>query len=113
MINLIKEIIGENCITREDGNKVYNIIYPIMKSGGKVELDFEGIGIFASPFFNAAIGHLLKEFNQEDLTRQLFIHRLAPVGSDVLKLVITNSTQYYSDKNFRQNLDDILNEQED
>jgi len=113
MIYLIKEIVGQNCITREAGDKVYNIVYPILKSGGKAELDFEGIKVFASPFFNAAIGHLLKDFNQEDLTRQLFIHKLAPVGADVLKLVITNSSQYYSDENFRQNLDDILNEQED
>lgn len=55
----ICKIVGQNCITLQDGQKVYDAIYPELKAGHPVELDFAEVEIFASPFFNFAIGHLM------------------------------------------------------
>ncbi len=107
----IHDLIGENCITLDDGQEVYDLIYPELKSGRPVELDFSGVEVFASPFFNAAFGRLLKDLTPDDLNRLLRVSNLAPVGMDVLKLVIKNSSQYYSDPNFRKILDEVLSEQ--
>jgi hypothetical protein len=107
----ILAVVGENCITIEDGEKLYNLIYPRLVAGQPVELDFTGVSVFASPFFNAAIGRLLKDLNPEDLNRLLKVSNLAPVGMETLKLVIKNSARYYRDENFRKALDEILSEQ--
>lgn len=107
----ILSLVGEDCITVEDGEKVYDLIHPELIAGHPVELDFAGVGVFASPFFNAAFGRLLKDFTPEDLNRLLKVSNLTSVGRDTLKLVIKNSTQYYRDPAFRKALDEILMEQ--
>lgn len=107
----ILTLVGEDCITIEDGDKIYALIHPELAADRPVELDFAGVSVFASPFFNAAIGRLLKDFTPQDLNRLLKISNLAPVGMDVLKLVIKNSAQYYRDPALRKALDEILSEQ--
>ncbi len=107
----ILNIIGENCITLEDGQKIYSQILPELSAGHKVELDFKGVGVFASPFFNAAIGRLLNDFTRDELNRLLDVFNITPVGRDILKLVIKNSARYYDDPDYRKNLNKILFEQ--
>lgn len=62
-------------------------------------------------FFNAAIGQLLKDIKAEDLNRFLKIYNLVSAGLVVLKRVMENSKQYYSDENFRKAQDEVLLEQ--
>jgi len=107
----IKSLVGENCITLEDGQKVYDQIYPELKAGRPVEIDFAGTEVFASPFFNAAIGRLLKDIEADDLNKLLKVSHLTSAGMEVLKRVIENSKEYYSDAETRKALDDILSEQ--
>jgi len=107
----ILDLVGEDCITIEDGEKVYDLIHPELMAGRPVELDFAGVTVFASPFFNAAFGHLLEDLSPEDLERLLKVSNLIPVGRNTLKLVIENSAQYYRDPVFRQALDEILMKQ--
>jgi hypothetical protein len=107
----IKSLVGENCITLEDGQKVYDQIYLELKAGRPVELDFTGTEVFASPFFNAAIGRLLKDIEADDLNKLLTVSHLTSAGMEVLKRVIENSKEYYSDAETRKALDDILSEQ--
>ncbi|WP_292870942.1 STAS-like domain-containing protein [Nostoc sp. LPT] len=38
---------------------MYALVYPELLAEHQVELDFAGVEIFASPFFNFAIGQLL------------------------------------------------------
>ena len=57
----IKDKIGPRCIIKEDGQKIYDAIHESLKQGETVTLDFDGVTQFASPFFNFAIGQLLKD----------------------------------------------------
>lgn len=107
----VYEQIGENCLTLDDGQKIYGLIHPELLANHQVELDFDKVKVFASPFFNAAIGQLLKDIKPECLNRLLKICNLVPAGLAVLKRVISNSKQYYSDENFRKAQDEILLEQ--
>lgn len=109
----IHQIIGENCITLEDGKKVFDLIHPELIAGNAVELNFEKATVFASPFFNAAIGRLLKDIKPADLNRLLKIANLTPTGLTVLKRVIENSKEYYSNEEARKALDEVLLEQTD
>lgn len=107
----IKKLIGENCITLDDGTKIYNLIRPELVADQPVELDFAGVAVFASPFFNAAVGQLLKDNSSEKLNRLIKISNLSPAGITVIKRVIENAKQYYADPKIKQAVDDVINEQ--
>jgi len=98
---LVRAIVGEDAITLEDGQAVYDQIHPELRAGRAVELDFEGVGVFASPFFNAAIGQLLKDLEANDLKRLLRVENLNEVGAALMRRVIENAQRYYSSGDYR------------
>ena len=106
----IFELVGENCVTLEDGEKIYGIIYPELKVGNSVELDFNEVRIFASPFFNSAIGRLLKDIEPQSLNTQLKFSSLSQVGKNILRQVISNSVKYYQDQKHRKAHDEVMKE---
>ncbi|MGK7882668.1 MAG: STAS-like domain-containing protein [Crocosphaera sp.] len=111
MVYKIYDIIGENCMTPDEGQKIYDLIHPQLVANTSVELDFIGVNICISPFFNFAIGQLLKDIDADTLKRLLKVSNLKPVGMQVLKVVIDNAKRYYSDDNYREAIDRVLREQ--
>jgi hypothetical protein len=109
----IKDIAGPNCITLTDGQAVYDKIYPELKAGRFVELDFKGVRVFASPFFNAAVGQLLKDLPPATLNSLLKISDLPASGLDTLKKVIENSREFYSSAENQQAVTENLPEEEE
>lgn len=107
----IKDMIGPRCIVKEDGQRVYDSIHDTLKKGEPVTLDFSGITQFASPFFNFAIGQLLKDISVEDLRRLLQIENLEPTGKLVVERVIENASRYHTDVDYRKIVDSILEQQ--
>ncbi|HLE61830.1 MAG TPA: STAS-like domain-containing protein [Pyrinomonadaceae bacterium] len=102
--------VGANCVTYEDGQKVYDLIHPELQRGRPVELDFDGVRVLVSLFLNAAIGRLLEDISTGDLNRLLTISNLPPGGLETLKRVIENSNDYYHNPQVREALDRILAE---
>jgi hypothetical protein len=92
----VVDVSGKNAITQEDGQKIYALVVEQLKAGDEIQLDFQGVEIFASPFFNTAIGQLMKDFNADDLNRLLKFKALSVVGQQVLQRVIENSRKYFS-----------------
>ncbi|MCU0542141.1 MAG: STAS-like domain-containing protein [Oscillatoriaceae cyanobacterium Prado104] len=107
----IHDLIGKACMTPDEGQKVYELIYPELIANRPVELDFSRVEIFASPFFNFAIGQLLRDIPSDTLNRMLKFSNLNSVGRQVLKRVIENSKQYYSNENTRKAVDEVVSEQ--
>jgi len=93
---LVHETVGEDAITLDDGQSIHERIKPELIVGHEVELDFDGVSVFASPFFNAAIGQLLKDLRPEDLNRLLRVLNLNSTGYEVLRRVIDNAKKYYA-----------------
>jgi len=87
----------------------------MMRFTGRFEtvkhFDFEGVRQFASPFFNYAIGQLLKDIAEADLRRLLQIGHLNETGSLVVERVMENAIRYHADKDYRKIVDDILEQQ--
>lgn len=90
------EEIGENCMTIEQGKKIHQIVRPILQVGGLVALDFFGVQVFTSAFFNFAIGQLLREFTPEFLNEALSIDNLNPIGIETLAAVIDKASRFYA-----------------
>lgn len=92
---LAKEIVGENAISMQSGRNLYDRFSGTLLNGEDVELDFEGVNLFASPFFNASVGLLLKDIDVKTLQEKLKIVNLSNVGKQLLNHVIANAIKYY------------------
>ena len=106
----VHETVGRYCITADGGQKLYDLIYPQLRADNPVELDFTGVDVFASPFFNFAIGQLLRDFPPDRLNHLVRFSALKPNGRKVLERVIDNAKHYYSDEKFHQALDAVIAE---
>jgi len=104
----IKENVGPNGITLQDGQKVYEIIYPELQGKREVELDFAEVRIVASPFLNAAIGQLLRDISPSDLNQYLKIKNLSQVSRPILKRVIENAKEYYANEDVQKAVEEAL-----
>ncbi len=89
-------LVGKNAISMQSGEKLYDKLYPLMKSNEVVELDFSGVSLYASPFFNASIGLLLRDFSVDILMKNLSFSDISDVGRDLLNHVVENAIAYYS-----------------
>ena len=108
----IHRLIGPNCITLEDGQAVYERIYPELEQKHTIELDFSNVKLFASPFFNAAIGQLYKDFSSDDLNHLLKMEGLTTNGQIVLRKVAENAKIYYSSAKARSVIESVADEKE-
>lgn len=104
----VLSITGEDAITLEDGQAVYDRVVPALGRGETVELDFAGVNVFSSPFFNAAVGQLLKDFSAAELNRLLTVSNLNALGHDVWRQVTQNAKRYYNEPNYRAAVDKVL-----
>ena len=92
---IVKDIVGPNAISMQSGHLLYEQIDKTILAGEHVELDFEGVSLFASPFFNASIGFLLKDINVDDLKSRLVILNISEVGRQLLNHAIANAIKFY------------------
>jgi len=107
----IQDIIGARCIIKDDGQRVYDAIHSALVEGESVTLDFDGVTQFASPFFNSAIGQLLKDITADNLRTLLNIVNLVRDGQLVVNRVIENASHYHKDLNYQKIVDAILQQE--
>ncbi len=62
---LLEEMVGKNCSSIDDGERILNLIRPELTKGFTVELDFEGVKLVLTPFLNTCFGKLLEQFGRE------------------------------------------------
>jgi hypothetical protein len=107
----VQSIAGTYCTTPEAGQKIYEKIYPLLIQETVVELDFLGVKAYASPFFNYAIGQLLRDISADQLRDRIRFTNISATGENVLKLVIDSAKQYYSDERFQKSIEAALEEE--
>jgi hypothetical protein len=106
----IAEIVGVDCLTVDDGLRVYAAIYPKLRSGQQVRLEFQGVETSATPFFNAAIGQLVKDFPVAQLQDMLKFSHLPKDRITTLNRVLRRAQIYYSQKTAKDALDQMVAE---
>jgi STAS-like domain of unknown function (DUF4325) len=107
---IVNEITGPYAIAPDNGQKLYDQIHPVLLSGQNVELDLDGTKVFASAFFNFAVGQLLKDLSPDALNQQLHITGLNDNGQNILRRVIDNAKRYYDDPRYQQAVDSVMEE---
>ena len=107
----VRELVGEVCMTYEDGVKIHSAYRAAFDRGETVELDFTGTRVFVSQFFNAAVGQLLKDYPKDEVQHRLIPLNLPFAGAAPMRQSIENSERYYRDPQFRAALDKVLEDQ--
>lgn len=90
------DLVGKNAISMQSGTKLHDAIAHALLVGEKVEVDFSNVSLYASPFFNASVGVLLKDVTIEQLMDRMKIVNCSDVGLGLLNTVIQNALNYYS-----------------
>jgi STAS-like domain of unknown function (DUF4325) len=106
----VHEITGKYAIAPNDGQELYEKVFPLIRLGEVVELDFSDVKVFATAFFNVATGQLLKDFSRDNLNHQIHITGLDSDGQNILQQVMDNAEHYYTDPSYRQAVDTVMEE---
>lgn len=102
------DLIGPRCIIAEDGQKLYDLVFPSLSRGEDVILNFEGVKGFASPFFNFAIGQLVSSLDISVIRSKLHFLNINEVGKIVVERVLENSSIQTTGVDFRKIVDELL-----
>lgn len=96
VIRVFDVIASPLAVSSDDGQKLYDVIAPLVRQNKRVRLSFEKIEIMISAFLNAAIGQLYGEF-PEDKIRSLFgVQDMSQEDLVLLKHVVDNAKLYFA-----------------
>jgi hypothetical protein len=107
----VAALFGEHCITKEDGKALHALISEALEKLKKhecLEIDFTGAAVFASPFFNEAIGELLRHHEPTELNQKLVLLGLPPDAFALVSRVIMNAREYFSNPRIRKTVDELI-----
>lgn len=97
----VREVLGSpSALSREQGEQIYNKIFPVLIEGGNVTLDFGEIESVITPFLNVAIGKLYSDLSSEQLNNQL--HIINPPDSlySKVNIVAENAKRFYGNQEY-------------
>jgi len=108
----LASFISTQCASIDDGQVFFKQVYPEIKEGRSVKVDFEGIELILTPFLHHSIGRLLEYFGKETVMGKLV---LCNISKDHLKQVNnyidrTEQQQFQSDS--RETLMELFEEDE-
>ncbi len=92
---VVRDLTGPTCLSPEKGQKVFRVVEPDVAAGRTVELDFTGVDLFATPFFNLSIGQLLRAHDPASVRSRLRVLNLNEVGQDTFSRAWDNAVQHY------------------
>ncbi|EGR2227660.1 DUF4325 domain-containing protein [Vibrio parahaemolyticus] len=72
-----------------------SLIHSIDGKSGKICLNFSGISICATPFFNASVSRLLGRMDIEQLKSKLEIRNISIENKRLLNISIANAIEFY------------------
>jgi hypothetical protein len=104
----IFDLIGEDCVSGDDGRLLYNTLAPVLANGEQIELDFLGVDTVASPFFNAGIGRWLEKMDLKELELKVHFSHLPSSAPLLLRRVFENAESFYSDPNYSRAVEDVM-----
>lgn len=67
----IKKIAGKNTATRDDGEKIYNLIKEKWSKEDKIVVNFSSLVIASVSFIDEAFGQLALDYSKEELQKKL------------------------------------------
>ncbi len=69
-------------LTESDGLKLRKAMEALLEDDNVIELDFTGVSLFATMFFNASIGNLIMRFSPEKCAEAIRLTHISDLGMD-------------------------------
>jgi hypothetical protein len=109
----VQEITGRTAVDSKDGELVFSSVQPALSGDEVVELDFTGVEIFASPFFNASVALIARHLGELDFQQRLKMTHLSTLGQSVAGDSISNAleTRNKTDQDRLKELMDMICEE--
>lgn len=87
--------IAPMAMTEDDGMSLRKKMENVLQNGEKVILDFEGIELFATPFFNSSIGYFIMKFSPEKFNSCVKVINLSDLGKETYGHSYQNAVSFY------------------
>jgi transcriptional regulator len=112
-VNVVDVIQKNIAMSTEDGQKLFEVLYDLLKNKEKVQLSFANIDILISHFLNESIGGLYEKFDNWDILDRAI--ECVDIDQDDLDLlndkVIPTAKAHYKDVKRSEKIEaDILND---
>ncbi len=92
----IFDVVGSgHCTASEDGQKVYELIRPMLTKGAKIIVSFKNVEDLTSAFLNAAIGQLYGEFAEDDIKARVTVSDASQDDLIILKRVVDRAKDFF------------------
>jgi hypothetical protein len=105
---VVREVIKQPGDPFEEGQKVYELISPVLARGEEMEVDFEGVQFMSALFLSAAIGQLLKDHALERVKALLRVKNLDELYRDDVDVVIERASLYCTNPRYREAMDRFM-----
>jgi hypothetical protein len=105
---VVREIVNDRGKISQEGQKLHDLISPVLARGEEVELDFEGSRAVCTPLLRTAIGQLLKDHPLDRVRSLLRVQNLDAHYRETLELVLEKSSRYYTEPKYREAVDRVL-----
>jgi hypothetical protein len=89
----VRDLIGEMVVMWEEGERIHELIAPVLERGERVVLDFDGVKAFNSGFFAGAIGRLIERDVEDRLPALLRYENLPYKGQLCVDQVVAHWTR--------------------
>lgn len=91
----VKEIIS-NGLSESDGLLIREKIKDLLEiSKDKIVLDFSGINLFATPFFNSFIGYFVIQYSPEKVSELIELKNISELGKETYQHSFNNAKNFY------------------
>lgn len=104
----IADVTGPVAMATSDGDRVGELVSKTISDGESVSLDFSDVEIVTTSFLNHAIGALLGQFAESELTSRVAFRHLDLDGQERLRRVVENARRYFGDDAYRRSVDHAL-----
>jgi len=110
-ISLVSTI-GIHCSSIDDGQEFFNQIYPELKKGRSVEVDFNRVESILTPFLRNSIGRLLDYLGKETVMERLILCNISQEQLKQINNYIDRTNQEQIQNNSRESLMELFEEDE-
>lgn len=94
-------------MTESEGLKLRKEIEKFIEKEDKIVIDFSGISLFATMFFNASIGHFVMNLSPEKCDNIFELINLSELGAETYSHSFENAKTMYYDKHQESVIGDI------
>lgn len=85
----------KTAFSAQDAESLLKKIQPALDAGENIVLDFSGIKLFTTLFFNNALARYVLEFGPEVYAHRFEVKNLSEVGQSTYQHSMENANEYY------------------